>query len=153
MPVLYSCYYWQVMLGDLPGDFLRVDGGVQHATPQQMQVQADAQAAQALQFQMAGAFGATQTGPRLSITIDQVIGFVTNQPKMIDTLVYIAHTVLVYKEFVFVLQAKLVKNYGLVKMDPYCRVRLAHSVFETHTSNSGGKNPHWNKTFHWFVYS
>jgi len=115
MTNIYFSFVFQVFLGSLPSDFLRVSspaGNVQ-------QEAADQQAALAIHQQQLAAMGGVQ------------------------------HTHQMGRLNITIAQAKLAKNYGLARMDPYVRLRIGHFVLETHTDPNGGKNPRWNKIVQW----
>ena len=49
-------------------------------------------------------------------------------------------------------QAILNKSYTLIgRMDPYVRLKVGHSTYETFTDEGADKNPKWNKVYHWLV--
>ncbi|KAI5739843.1 hypothetical protein M8J77_024048 [Diaphorina citri] len=107
----------RVFLGALPSDFLRPNNSLSNHNSNH-QTDLDQQTALALQNELAGAYSTA------SSLIQNPVGRLN----------------------ITVVQAKLVKNYGLVtKMDPYVRLRVGHCVYETHTDPSGGKFPRWNK--------
>ncbi|CEF59519.1 Toll-interacting protein [Strongyloides ratti] len=50
-----------------------------------------------------------------------------------------------------VMEAKLTKSYSLVRMDPYCKIRVGNVTFQTPTHTNGGKNPKWDKTINAYL--
>ncbi|XP_015908429.1 toll-interacting protein isoform X2 [Parasteatoda tepidariorum] len=103
----------QVLLGELPSDFLRVTPNTISSLTQEQQIALDEQAAIALQH-------ASTISGRLTISV---------------------------------IEAKLNKNYGLTRMDPYVRLRVGQTIYETNTDYNGARNPRWNKNFNCFFMS
>uniref|UniRef100_A0A1I7ZSJ4 CUE domain-containing protein n=1 Tax=Steinernema glaseri TaxID=37863 RepID=A0A1I7ZSJ4_9BILA len=111
----------KVLLGDLPADFLRL------TVPQQQGQPAPGQQP-AQQHVVATGFDPTTGG------LSAMESFYTFVPPHTRGRIAVRIT-----------EAKLTKNYGLVRMDPYCRVRVGNAIFETPTSVSGAKTPKWNR--------
>uniref|UniRef100_A0A6M2DDS9 Protein kinase c conserved region 2 n=1 Tax=Xenopsylla cheopis TaxID=163159 RepID=A0A6M2DDS9_XENCH len=105
----------RVMLGPLPNDFLRIST----LSEREQQEAADQQAALALQQQLSASARTQYPSP-----------YYQNASGWLN---------------ITITQAKLVKNYGMTRMDPYVRLRIGHNIYETHTDPNGGKNPRWNK--------
>lgn len=111
-----------VLLGQLPEDFLRLEPSIE-----EQQAEADEQAAIALQNQQQRHFHRASGA---------ATGFQPLPPNIRGRL------------DLTIVEAKLVKNYGVARMDPYVRLRVGHHVYETRTCYNGAKNPKWNKVFH-----
>jgi toll-interacting protein len=119
----------------LPPDFLRVNSphhqGVGPRPPgnlsQQQQETLDEQAAYALHHQLNAA------------------------PPSLHGAAMAAGQSIKGRLLISVMQAKLVKNYGMTRMDPYVRIHIGHNIYETPTDVNGSKTPRWNKTIQCFL--
>ena len=112
-----------ILIGRLPDDFLRLDenqsnglseghtGGDGLSDPTQQQINRDEEVAMALQQQ--------QYHRTWNASPQNIKG-------RLD---------------VTIVEARLVKNYGVTRMDPYVRLRIGHHVYETRT---------WYSPFHYF---
>lgn len=116
-----------VLLGDLPRDFLRLSIPVSSAAPSSTQ-----QSSVFVTGQQVIPVGVTNITQHNLFQAQQA--FYSFVPP--NTRGRISVTIV---------EAKLAKNYGLVRMDPYCRVRIGNAVFETPTDIRGGRAPKWNR--------
>lgn len=125
-----------ILLGPLPTDFLRID-----EIERQRQIDEDEQTARAIASQQS--LRQPGEGPVLGhpgYAFRTILSPTVPMPPIVGRL------------DLMILEAKLVKNYGLTRMDPYVRIRFGMSnVYESQTAVNGGKNPRWNKTFHVFL--
>lgn len=118
------------MVGPLNPDFLRLE------TTRDVQISSDRQAAIALYQQQNIAPFLVGFAVCLHLVTVELISVSFQAPNVLGRL------------SITVAQAKLVRNYGLTRMDPYARVRVGHFVYETQTDPNGGKTPHWNRVIH-----
>nr|XP_027204249.1 toll-interacting protein B-like [Dermatophagoides pteronyssinus] len=110
-----------VVLGQLPDDFLRLDSS-SPTNQTRSQIELDEELAASLQRQYDSQLLSQQRA---------VANWNSN---------YRAHLSITFVE------AHLIKNYGLMNMSPYVRIRIGNTIYETRTSTRGGKNPKWNET-------
>lgn len=118
-----------VLLGELPADFLRLSVPVSQATPTTMQQPSVQYTPTGQNVVPLGAQAAAQY--EILQAQRQFYSFMPPNTRG--------------RISVTIVEAKLAKNYGLVRMDPYCRIRVGNAVFETPTNISGGKAPKWNR--------
>lgn len=105
----------QVLVGELPNDFLRI----MSTQEKQDQMTSDSQLARQIAQQEMSAYRHVNSSQ--------------TQPTYVDRLL------------ISVVEARLNKNYGITKMDPFCCVRVNHQVYETETCENGSKNPTWTR--------
>ncbi|OQR68457.1 toll-interacting protein-like [Tropilaelaps mercedesae] len=126
----------RVFIGELPDDFLRLDpivisqanNGDSSRTVPQQGLSPDSVRARQIALD-------EQTAVAMQRQMDQMLTAAAPIGRLTLTVV----------------EARLVKNYGMTRMDPYVRLRIGHNIYETHTHYNGAKNPRWDKAFHCFI--
>lgn len=84
---------------------------------------------------------------RLAVPVQQVVEPEIVQPRIVSFVPPNTRGRL----SVTILEANLVKNYGLVRMDPYCRVRVGNVAFDTNVAANAGRSPVWNRTLNAYL--
>lgn len=127
----------RAVIGPLPDSFLRIPGVEEEPMTAE---ERDREMAIALQRQLA----MEQTDSNVEQMSPVARGGIVHTPGLVDQNV-------VGRLTITVVEAKLAKNYGVTRMDPYARLRVGHNVYETPTCQNGSKEPKWNKTINCFL--